>query len=253
MLRESPISEEELKTFKDQGFLHLKNIFDLETVSELKKRIMNFVELGEFDQVELMKAGDQVYSIRNVHEIKSLIVEDLLEKSPLKMLVESLFKEEVFLVNSESFIKPPGAKGETNRHQDDYYFTTKDNLGVNCYIPLEHSHKGSGGIYYYPGSHKEGLLPHNSPYKVSKTALVEELDAKYKSMEKFHPNAKPGDLIIHSGLIVHGSEENKSKNSRLTLTRCFTPISKGIDQSRRTLILKEKALDFLDSLEELGR
>ena len=71
-------------------------------------------------------------------------------------------------------------------------------------------------MYYYPGSQKEGLFLHDlkgnigASLSISKKK-INKVNRKYK---KRYITMKKGDCIIHSPLVVHGSESNKSDINR---------------------------------------
>ena len=67
--------------------------------------------------------------------------------------------------------------------------------------------------------HKLGLLKHENSYMPGTSQKIPEKLLKKKSyLRKFTPKLKPGDMLIHHCLIVHGSNANKSPKSRRGFT-----------------------------------
>ena len=76
--------------------------------------------------------------------------------------------------------------------------------------------KKSAALYYYAESQKEGLLPHvaQGNFGASMCLSKKKMIRIKKRYKKYYINVKKGDCIIHSPLVVHGSEKNTSNINR---------------------------------------
>jgi ectoine hydroxylase len=89
---------------------------------------------------------------------------------------------------------------------------------VQAYIALDDHTQDNRCLYIFPGSHKEGLLPHydmlgyNLNHK--KHILHSELVRLNEKTPVKKVSMKAGDVLIFSHLLVHGSGSNMSPFSR---------------------------------------
>ena len=67
-----------------------------------------------------------------------------------------------------------------------------------------------------------------------------------KNYKKKTPNLKPGDVLVHNCMIVHGSNKNLSKFSRIGLTMRFISSTSRFN----TLKKKKYELDLLKFLKK---
>jgi ectoine hydroxylase-related dioxygenase (phytanoyl-CoA dioxygenase family) len=85
---------------------------------------------------------------------------------------------------------------------------------LSCWIGLDDSTRANGCVHYVPGSHRWNLLPI--------TGLAHDMNAIRSVLtdeqnEQFKPVAielKAGECSFHHPLMVHGSFENRSDQSR---------------------------------------
>lgn len=131
----------------------------------------------------------------------------------------------------------PYAKQAWEPHQDAAYVNAPYGTYMQLHIMLDDQDKENGGLYYYPGSHREPILPYT--YKKSwKEAFDEngvshpgwkvEVPGKYKRADI---TAKAGDVFLQHGNLIHGSYPNLSTRSRNQYSIAYlnkgTKINKG--------------------------
>ena len=97
---------------------------------------------------------------------------------------------------------------------------------------LDYCDELNGGLTYIKGTHKLGLLSHEESFApgTSQRLIQKELDRINKDFSIITPKLKPGDLIVHHCLIVHGSGANKSEKSRRGFTMQFKDKFSGYDE-----------------------
>ena len=66
--------------------------------------------------------------------------------------------DKIELRASEYFAKPKKIGLKPPVHQDNFYWNIKDSKGLTAWIALSKSSKKNGTVYYYNGSHKDGLF-----------------------------------------------------------------------------------------------
>lgn len=117
--------------------------------------------------------------------------------------------------HDQLFCKPAHHGGVVAWHQDYSYWTrTVPMQHLTCWIALDDTTTDNGCLQYIPKSHNWGLL--------DKPELAGEMDGitnylSEKQKKEFNPipiEIKKGYGTFHHPLLLHGSGENKSNNSR---------------------------------------
>ena len=117
--------------------------------------------------------------------------------------------------HDQLFCKPAKHGGVVAWHQDYSYWTrTAPMQHLTCWIGLDDATKDNGCLYYIPGSHKWGLLD-KPELAGDMEGLMDYLTDEQKAEFKPVPiEMKKGYGAFHHPLMVHGSYENRSVNSR---------------------------------------
>jgi len=231
-----------LSEFKKNGFLHIKGFYKLGLIEKIKASLLEEINIRGKDIPASDKklSDDKIEFITDAQRNLSSDFNELFNLSPLHDLVEFLLGEKSELFTSEVLVKSPFTGFGYRPHQDAAYFCSKENRGLNSWTPLEESNESNGGIWYFPGSHLLGELPHQvvnvNDYCCDINALRE------KGLKKLLPDAKPGDLLIHDCLLVHGSSPNKSSKRRMAVSRFYLPNSNSPDRGKYVMSLKNSII-----------
>lgn len=151
-------------------------------------------------------------------ETKNDFVVEVIRNQRIVELVEALHQnKEMWCIGTQFLFKKPGsafAEQAWNPHQDNSYIKAPYDTFVSAIIPLVDSDPGNGGMYVYPGSHKEDLLPHEKrpsfdPKSSPGNCIPREYLLKYR---RWPLHMKKGSLYIQHGNLIHGSYPNKSQN-----------------------------------------
>ena len=113
-------------------------------------------------------------------------------------------------INSSYFFKSKESK-DIKLHQDNAYFNLKN--GKSCltfYIPVHKQNKKYGTIFYFSGSHKFGDLNHIPEGNIGASMCLENLKnlKNLKNHKVTYLDLEPGDVVVHNGLVVHGTLGN---------------------------------------------
>ena len=142
------LSSNQLKQYKDEGFVSPINVFSKEKANEIR----NEIELIEKRiPEELEKSGRY-----NAHLISPLL--DEVTHSP-KILdaVQSLIGEDILVCGTTLFIKNPNEKGFVSYHQDAKYIGLEPHNWVTAWVAITDSNEKNGCMRMWSGSHKDNL------------------------------------------------------------------------------------------------
>jgi len=89
---------------------------------------------------------------------------------------------------------------------------------LQIYVALEKQDLDNGCLRIFPGSHKEGFLPHedaiNEHFSHKRRVPFEVLQNLEKKYGVHNCELNPGDILFFNHLLVHGSASNASHRSR---------------------------------------
>jgi ectoine hydroxylase-related dioxygenase (phytanoyl-CoA dioxygenase family) len=170
---------------------------------------LNYVSIGsKHDDVFRTKLGD-------IKQIQNLNFGDL-----NKMLANLIGAKEYVILNNQYFCKPPNYK-MTSPHQDNAYFDSNDDV-FTFWIPLQDVDILNSCMFYVPGSHLNGLLPHKSigtnvRTRTGKTGYSLYSDY-YRNDEFVKVPMKKGQILVHDKNTMHFSSPNLSDDYRVAIT-----------------------------------
>lgn len=195
------------QVFKDEEIKESLSLFstDLKWVSRLSHHNDIFrTKLGDIKQIQNLDFG-----VLN------------------RLLAKLIDAEEFEVLNNQYFCKPPNYK-MTSAHQDNAYFDTDDNV-FTFWIPLQDVDLLNSCMFYVPGSHVVGLLPHkiigtNVRTRTGKTGFSLYSDW-YKNSEFVKVPMKKGEILVHDKNTMHFSSPNLSDDYRIAIT-CIMKVTK---------------------------
>ncbi len=130
-------------------------------------------------------------------------------------IVEDLIGPDFSLWGSVLFIKDPSSPHYVSWHQDATYMGMTSNDFVTPWIALSPSNRETGCMSMIPGSHKNNIRPHDDTYAqdniLTRGQVVKDVDES----TAVDLVLRPGQMSIHHGEIVHGSQANVSQERRV--------------------------------------
>ena len=206
--------------FKRDGFFVSKNIFSAKEIEFFNKKVDNFIN----KKIKNSKKNTHFIKkniLSSAHNISNFDLVRLLQKNnKIQKISKAILGNKIKKFGAELFAKPPKVGRAIPVHQDNFYWCTEKGSGITIWIALNDSSKKNGGIFYYKGSQQLGLLEHEISY-VPGTSQKIKYPNSMKIFKKVYPKLKAGDCLIHSSLVVHGSERNLSHKPRRGFTLRF--------------------------------
>lgn len=232
-----------LSQYKEQGYVYLKGLLTDTKCAKFKERLETlpgkiFIPFTDIPWGYGNLIDDDEF--KQVTEIKQL-------KNIIQTIIGKGFKYNHLVVNNkESFIGSAVEWHQEASAIDTFApgYTLQDvDKFVQIYIALDDHVQENGCLSIFPGSHKEGLLPHddiigynlNHKKQITHSALV-ELNNKIP-VTPIH--MKAGDALIFSHLLVHGSGSNISPISRKAIV-----LQARINDKKKDMNIFSKAASF---------
>ena len=202
----SYLSSNQLKQYKDEGFVSPINIFSKEKAKEIR----NEIELIE-NKIpgELEKSGRY-----NAHLISPLL-DEVTHNSKILDAVQSLIGENILICGTTLFIKNPNEQGFVSYHQDAKYIGLEPLNWVTAWVAITDSNEKNGCMRMWSGSHKNNLKAHDQKFNEGNLLTRGQTVKDVPKEETIPLVLEAGQMSLHHPTVVHGSELNKSNDRRI--------------------------------------
>lgn len=217
------LSEAQVAEYRDRGFLAVPGVLDrglLDRLTAATGRLWNegrgVTEKTRHYDLATGHSAEQprIRRISSPTELDEVFVEAAF-RSVLGDLAADLVGGAVKFYHAKINFKLPQGGAEIGWHQDWPVFPHTNSDLVALSVPLTPSRQGNGCLKTIPGSQRRGPLSHwaDGRYVLNCNASLTEADLAAAEFNE----ADPGDVLAHHGLVVHGSEANRSDEIRTTL------------------------------------
>ena len=228
-----------LKKYNEKGWVKIKKFLPKKSVAKINKSLNKFLD----SKVKNYSGRDINFTEKKINSFHKLadskfVKRNLAKNKKIKKTAEYFLKEKSKFMASELFAKPAKYGLPVPNHQDNYYWCVNNANALTIWIALDKVSKLNGSICYYEKSHRFGIFKHSPSFSKGSSQKIRNNKA-LKNFKKIHTNLLPGDALIHHSLIVHGSERNKSGNSRRGLTLQFRAKNSFIDPKKKISYEKE--------------
>jgi ectoine hydroxylase-related dioxygenase (phytanoyl-CoA dioxygenase family) len=209
----------ELEKYRRNGFLVIDDFLDPELVLRIRDEWTDFHREAR-DSLMTKEEPLVVFWRHVVGERKKFrpigefpAIKELVFLKKLATLVrEFAGDDDIRLLETIIFSKPPQLSNQLNWHQDVAYFPFEPNNQLAVWLPLEPVTRESGALTYVVGTHKQGLmgsvdLHSGQPFKNEDRPII-PTDPEAAGYETYCCEMKPGDIIIHHGMTWHRSGPN---------------------------------------------
>ena len=202
----SSLNSEQIRDYKDNGFVAPINVLSSEEVKKIKEEI-EYIEKKWPN--ELIGLGRN-----NVHYI-SPIFDKVCHNDKILNAVESIIGKNILVGGTTLFIKDPDNKGFVSWHQDAKDIGFEPYNWVTAWLAITDANEQNGCMRMWSGSHKEKIKDHKDTYDKN-NLLTRGQTVQNVPIEKTTLNTlKAGQLSLHHPMIVHGSGPNKSNQRRI--------------------------------------
>jgi chlorinating enzyme len=233
-----PVSVEEYRRFRDDGFLVVKGLVPLEDVQEMNQYMDDLLEgrITVDGALAMRGIGEKMTNPRDwlrVHmlHLKSEIHERFLLHPRTLDVLAALIGPDVLALQSMLFFKQPGQEGQ-GYHQDSYYIPSFPDTLCGAWLALTEATIENGCMWMTVGSQHEPIYPDvggtgskinptlddlGTIQHASNTDL--ELNGLSRVMRKYEGRAvpveaEPGDMVFFGGHIIHWSLTNHGLTPR---------------------------------------
>jgi ectoine hydroxylase-related dioxygenase (phytanoyl-CoA dioxygenase family) len=241
------LTDEQKKSFEENGFLIVRQLFDSTIIENLENELENIHERmaeetpeGIGISWEVFDDPDQKPAIMQLmhSEVISPTLNEILRSDMVLDRVEDLIGPNISLYHSKLLPKTAEVGNPIPWHQDYAYWKQEGNepLMLNCQFAISEANRENGCIQFVLGSHKWGLQEHER----ERITFGVFLKGHYQEREDaVSAEMGQGDAVFFGPLVIHGSAPNTSGMPRVMNTFAYNVTGNGDHQTREVLRGKE--------------
>ena len=130
--------------------------------------------------------------------------------------VEEVLGPDLLIAGSLVLCKYPRDPGFVAWHQDNYYSNLHLTPSLSAWIALLDSTVENGCMRVIPGSHQNGVLPHEEMGNAENLLNQgQEIQVEVNEANALEVVLRAGEMSLHHTAIIHGSRPNRSDTKRL--------------------------------------
>ncbi|HWM25191.1 MAG TPA: phytanoyl-CoA dioxygenase family protein [Chthoniobacterales bacterium] len=130
--------------------------------------------------------------------------------------VEEVLGPDLLIAGSLVLCKYPRDPAFVAWHQDNYYSNLHLTPSLSAWIALRDSTTENGCMRVVPGSHREGVLPHEEKGNANNLLKQgQEIQVEVDEADAVEVVLRAGEMSLHHSAIIHGSRPNRSDTQRL--------------------------------------
>ena len=200
------LTKEQIEQYYDQGFISPVKIMSEQDALLIK---------DELEQVEIEFPSEINAESRNNLHLSFAFLDALAHNTIIVDAMEDLIGPNISLWASVMFIKEPSSKHYVSWHQDATYMGLDTLDFPTPWIALSPSNRETGCMTMISGSHKTKIQEHEDTFAdnniLTRGQAIQNVDES-KAVDLI---LRPGEMSIHHGAVIHGSQPNNSNQRRI--------------------------------------
>ena len=266
----STLSKEQIDAYWRDGYLFPLPVLSAEKTNDFRKQLES-IESDSQNQLLKRPLGDY---IRTHSDVIIPMAAELAIQPAVLDAVESIIGPNLMIWGADFFIKEPHSPMRVSMHQDlTYWGFGETSNQVTAWIALSPSTVESGCVDLVKGSHKNPILPHTDTQAEDNIlSRGQEVAVDVRDEDRTHVVLAPGQMSLHHGLAIHGSNPNSSNERRIgyairyinpdaqqqSARREYAMLARGVDRSQAfihyappTALFSDTSLALYEEIKEM--
>lgn len=219
--------EENFLAYQNDGVCVFRSVLAAPDIRSLLDEVRSIQSRSRVTEVVHRDIGDQgAFRIDILMHKISGVFEQLALDSPVVNLAASYFQDIPFhFFYDQLFFKAPHTSARTQWHQDLPYWPIRGTEVPSYWIALTETDPSKSSVVYIKGSHRSGVQYESVNYEEHKHALSigRRVCPNFHEMSEYQNefvsfNLRPGDVVMHHPLVIHGSGPNQSNLPRIAVS-----------------------------------
>jgi non-heme Fe2+,alpha-ketoglutarate-dependent halogenase len=224
------LSRDQVQRFNEQGYLCPLTILAGSEMDEIRSYFESLMDMAR-------DSGLNSYSV-NGWQTTCARLYDLVMDDRILDPVADLAGPNLVCTMTHFFSKPPGDGKQVSWHQDASYWPLTPSKAVTVWLAIDDVDEEMGPMRVIPASHLQGQIAfeHSKPEENNVLGQTVTNPDDFGEPVSFVMNAGQGSM--HTDLLLHGSEPNRSPRRRCGLTlRYMPPDVRGRDPEHQSAII----------------
>jgi len=200
------LTKEQIEHYHEQGFISPVRVMSENEALSIKTQL---------EEVELNFPNEINAESRNNLHLSFVFLDALAHNNTVVDAMEDLIGPNIALWASVMFIKEPSSKQYVSWHQDATYMGLNSVNFPTPWIALSPSNLDTGCMTMISGSHKSSIQSHEDTYAENNILTRGQVISDVDESKGVDVILKPGEMSIHHGSIIHGSQPNSSNQRRI--------------------------------------
>ena len=234
------MTQAQIASFHDQGFLTLPRICPPEEVASLRtvfeRLFSERAGRNEGAQFDMVTHDEDDAAPKLSQIIKPTHFAPELAGTQYRVngmaVARQLLGDNVIEVSEHAILKPAGSGAATPWHQDEAFREAEFEYNqLSIWMPLQEATVENGCMHYVPGSHLTGVLDHRSPGDDPRVHAL-ECPGGFNPADAVACPLEGGGAAIHQGRTLHYAGPNQTAISRYAYVLMFEAPPKPASQAR---------------------
>jgi hypothetical protein len=210
------LTPDQVRRFNDRGFVFPVDVFSAAEATANRAYFEHLADLAA-------AAGHSSYSINCWHHLCGGIW-DLAVEPRILDRVEDLLGPNLICTMTHYFAKMPGDDKQVAWHQDASYWPLTPSKVVTVWLAIDDIDDDNGPMTFIPRSHLHGQIPFDRSTEQENNVLNQSVHDPLRWGEApVAVTMTAGQVSLHTDLLLHGSEPNRSQRRRCGLTLRYHP------------------------------
>jgi non-haem Fe2+, alpha-ketoglutarate-dependent halogenase len=205
------------ESFRDGGYLTALMVMDRDGVEAVRR---------QFDRLEAQEGRERCQIGLLDRHFDQRFVWELAINPRVLDAVEAVLGPDILLLATHFFCKypSPGAADPTEKfvawHQDVTYWGLEPPRAVTAWYAVDDSDRENGCMRVIPGTHRGGIREHGKAERAGNLLSINQEvpvtpDEEARAVDL---PLRAGEISLHDGMLIHGSNSNRSQRRRCGLT-----------------------------------
>lgn len=183
---------------------------------------------AEFDEVEAREGREKCQIGLLDRHFDLPFVRDITVHPRVLDVVEAAIGPDIILLATHFFCKYPAADPASERfvawHQDVTYWGLEPPMAVTAWYAVDDADAENGCMRVIPGTH-HGIREHGKSERAGNLLSINQEVPVTEAEEASAVDAalRAGEISLHHGMLIHGSNPNRSTRRRCGLTIRYVP------------------------------
>jgi chlorinating enzyme len=221
------LTAQQIEDFNRNGYVAPVKIYETDEIAKIRTYFDGLL-------ARVVSAGGDSYSISSAH-MKYGPVHDILTNPKIVDYASDLLGENVIGWGSHFFCKMPGDGKAVAWHQDASYWPLSPSKAVTFWLAIDDADQENACMKFIAGSHHYGHMTYRPSSSDDHNVLNQSIDSAEQYGQIVWNPVQAGWASIHSDLLLHGSEVNRSDRRRcaLTLRYCSAEVHAALDWNQK--------------------